>query len=36
MSGDYSLKLDSEGELSVRRDIRPKDTKMGLDQPEQE
>lgn len=29
-------KSDSKGELSVRRDIRPKDTKMELDEPEQE
>lgn len=29
MSGDDDLKLDSEGELSVQRDIGPKDTKMG-------
>lgn len=36
MSGDDGLKLDSKGELSVRRDIRPKDTKMELDEPEQE
>lgn len=36
MSEDDGLKLDSKGELSVRRDIRPKDTKMELDEPEQE
>ena len=36
MSDDDGLKLDSKGELSVRRDIRPKDTKMELDEPEQE
>lgn len=29
MSGDDGLKLDSEGELSVRRDIRPKDKTRG-------
>lgn len=34
MSEDDGLKLDSKGELSVRRDIRPKDTKMELDEPE--
>lgn len=36
MSEDDGLKLDSKGELSVRRDIRPKDTKMELDEPEKE
>lgn len=35
MSGDDGLKLDSKGELSFRRDIRPKDTKMRLGQPGQ-
>lgn len=35
MSGDDGLKLNSKGELSVRRAIRPKDTKLGLDQPRQ-
>lgn len=29
MSGDDGLKLDGEGELSVRRDIRPKDKTKG-------
>ena len=36
MSEDDGLKLDSKGELSVRRDIRSKDTKMELDEPEKE
>lgn len=36
MSEDDGLKLDSKAELSFRRDISPKDTKMKLDQPEQE
>ena len=29
MSEDDGLELDSKGELYVRRDIRPKDTKTG-------
>lgn len=32
MSGDDGLKLDSKGELSVRRDSKSKDTKSELDQ----
>ena len=36
MSEDDGLKLDNKGELFFRRDINPKDTKMKLDQPEQE
>lgn len=35
VSADDDLKLGSEGELSVRGDIGPKDTKLGLDQPAQ-
>lgn len=35
MSGDDGFKLNSKGELSVRRDTRPKDTKSGMDQSRQ-